>query len=747
MGPLRDVARAAGRAMLAAIEGSGAREDVLAAALDELADASVIVVEDLHWADDATLDLVALLGRRLVRSPGCLVLTCRSDALNERPEVRHALAALPRECTLRIEPEPLSEDAVALLARRAGREASDLHAVSGGNPFFVTEALAAPADGGVPASVRDAVGLRVAMVDERARDVIELAAVVPGATELWLVPETVGAPAAAVDACIEAGLLHVRGEALAFRHDLARRAVEDGISPIRRRELDRLVLHALHAAGGADPARLVHHARRAGDVEEIRRFAPVAARAAAAAGGHHQALEHWEAALAAANRAGASDGADAGSADALEGVAVEAYLCARPERALEARRALLALHEAEGDELRVGDDLRWVARVLWWLGRGAEAADAGDRAIAVLESFPDSRELAMALSGRSQLAMLAEERKEAVALGDRAVGIARRIGDREIVAHALTNVGTTLSGRGDGGRGRDTLEEAFALAVEIGQDDHAARALVNIALTSLVRRRDDPRLDGDLERALQFARERELVGYVQYLLGARAVLRVQRGDWAAAETDARTSLGLGEHHGVSLCPALIALGRMQARRGEGDAGATLDEAWRVAVDTGEMQRLAPAAAARAEHAWLDGDEAGTVAAARQAWDVVAQRGDGWSRGESRTGCGVRAPRFRRGRTTRSPTRGRSPGTGAAPPRRGRRSASPTSTPTRSATPTTRRPGSRRWPRSTASARRARRRTCAAGCARRACAAYRAAHGPPRAPGRPVSPPGRPRSST
>jgi DNA-binding CsgD family transcriptional regulator/tetratricopeptide (TPR) repeat protein len=647
MGPLRDVAREAGRGMLAAMEGSGGREDVLAAALDELADASVLVVEDLHWADDATLDLVALLARRLVRSPGCLILTCRSDALSERGEVQRVLAALPRECTVRIEPEPLSADAVALLARRADREAADLHAVSGGNPFFVTEALAAPAGGGVPASVRDAVALRVGMVDERARDVLELAAVVPGATELWLVSETVGAPAAAVDACIEARLLHMRGEALAFRHDLARRAVEDAISPIRRRELDRLVLRALDA-GGADPARLVHHARRAGDAAAIGRFAPVAARAAAAAGGHHQALDHWEAALAASARTRAGGVRDAGAgadgpgangasgpaeAEALEGVAVEAYLCGHPERALEARRALLALHEAEGDDLRVGDDLRWLSRVLWWLGRGAEAAEAGDRSIAVLEAFPDSRELAMALSGRSQLAMLAEEREDAVALGDRAVGIARRIGDREIVAHALTNVGTTLAGREDGGRGRELLEEAFALAADAGQEDHAARALVNIALTSLVRRRDDPRMDEDLERALRFARERELQGYVQYLLGARAVLRVQRGDWPAAEADARTSLGLGEHRGVSLCPALIALGRMQARRGDGEAGATLDEAWRVAVETREMQRLAPAAAARAEHAWLDGDEAGTVAAARQAWDVVAERGDAWSRGE------------------------------------------------------------------------------------------------------------------
>ena len=628
MGPLRDVARQAGGALLEAIERSGSREDVLAAALDELAAASVLVVEDLHWADDGTLDLVALLGRRLVRSPGCLVLTRRSEGLGERPEVRGVLAALPRECVRRVEPEPLSERAVALLAERAGRDAADLHAVSGCNPFFVTEVLAATDHGAVPASVRDAVALRVAGISPAAHDAIELAAVVPGSTELWLFGATVGAGAAAIDECIAAGLLTVRGDAVAFRHDLARRAVEDAIPPIRRRELDRLVLRALDGAEGSDPARLAHHARRAGDVAAIRRLAPAAARAASAAGGHRQALEHWEAALA------AEEGADPpGRLAALEGVAVEAYLCGRPERALEARRALLAIHEAAGDALRAGDDLRWLSRLLWWSGRGEEAVAVGDRSIAALEAFPDSRELAMALSGRSQLAMLDERHDEAVALGTRAERLARRIDDVETVAHALTNVGSALFKGADPTRARATLEEAFALAAPAGYDDHAARALVNIALSTLLYRRGDARVTDDIDRALSFALERGLDGYVQYMLGARAGLKLMGGDWPAAEADARASLELGNQPGVSVCPALTVLGRLRARRGDPEAGATIEEAWRVAVATGELQRLGPVAASRAEHAWLDGDMAGTVAAAREVFELAVARRDQWACGE------------------------------------------------------------------------------------------------------------------
>jgi DNA-binding CsgD family transcriptional regulator len=622
MGPLRDVARAAGGPLLAALDGS--REDVLAAALDELADAAVIVIEDLHWADDGTLDLVALLGRRLVRSPGALVLTCRTEPLVERPEVRRVLATLPRECARRIEPPALSAAAVAMLAERAGRAMPDLHAASGGNPFYVTEVLAAADDDAVPASVRDAVALRVAGASPAARDVAELAAVVPGAAELRLF----GDRAAAIDECIAAGLLTLRDDAVAFRHDLARRAVEDAISPIRRRELDRRVLEALAAVEGADPARLAHHARRAGDVAAICRFAPAAARAASAAGGHRQALEHWEAALA------AEEGTDpAGRLDALEGVAIEAYLCGRPERALEARRALLALHEAAGDALRAGDDLRWLARVLWWSGRGEEAAAVDARAIAALEAFPDSRELAMALSGSAQLAMLDERHADAVALGTRAERLARRLDDTETVAHALTNVGSALLKGPEYERGRTMLDEAFAIAAEAGYDDHAARALVNIALSTLMQHRDDPRIGTDIDRALRFALERGLDGYTQYLLGARAGLRLLTGAWGEAEADARAALELGEQPGVSVCPALIVLGRMQARRGEPEAAATLAETKRVATATGELQRLAPVAASLAEHAWLEGDLDRAAAAAGEVYELAAARGDPWARGE------------------------------------------------------------------------------------------------------------------
>ena len=379
IGPLRDVARAAGGALLAALDGS--REDVLAAALDELAARAVLVVEDLHWADDGTLDLVALLGRRLVRSPGALVLTCRSEALADRPEVRRVIATLPRECVRRIEPRPLSAGAVALLAERAGRPMPDLHAASGGNPFYVTEVLAAADRDGVPASVRDAVALRVAGTSPAAREVVELAAVVPGAAEVRLF----GARAAAIDECIARGAAHA-----ARRHGRAS-ATTSPAAPSRTRSRRSA---AASSTGSCSPCSRASRAptRRASRTTPGARATsprsaasprpPPARRARRAATARRSSTGRRRSPprRAPTRRAGAPRSRASRS---------RRYLCGRPERALEARRALLAIHEASGDALRAGDDLRWLSRVLWWSGRGEEATAVGDRAIAALEAFPD----------------------------------------------------------------------------------------------------------------------------------------------------------------------------------------------------------------------------------------------------------------------------------------------------------------------------------------------------------------------
>jgi DNA-binding CsgD family transcriptional regulator/tetratricopeptide (TPR) repeat protein len=630
LGPLHDIARQTGGRLAELLAAGAPREAVFAALLDELDLGSrprVVVVEDAHWADEATLDLLVFLGRRLERTRALLLVTYRDDEVGVDHPLRGAVGRLAPEAVRRLRLQPLSAAAVTELARRAGRPAAGLRELTGGNPLLVTEVLAA-GDTGVPMTVRDLVLARLAGLPADAQEVVRLVAVVPTRAELWLLEAALAPEPSAVETCVAAGLLVVDHEAVGFRHELLRQAVEGALPALARRELNRRVLEVLAGApeGEVDVARLLHHAREAGDVEAVLRHAPEAARQAAAVAAHREAVGHYRAVLPHAERLPAPD-----RAELLEAHSVEAYLSGLSAEAVSARRAALDLREAAGDREKVGEGLRWLSRLHWWDGNRPEAEAAAARAIAVLETLPAGHQLAMAYSNQAQLDMLAYRAEAAVRWAGRAIELARRLDDQETLTHALTNIGSARLQCGDLD-GRADLEEAFQVAVDAGLDDHAARAVANLAGIE-AELRDDRHARQDLDRALAFVQARELSGYVQHVLGHRARVRLDQGDWAGAEQDARAALAEPVHPGPRVVDALVPLGLLQARRGHPDAAATLQEATERAFGIGELRWIGPVAAARAEHAWLHGDDGRVAEEAARVFEQAVQAGHVWFAGE------------------------------------------------------------------------------------------------------------------
>ena len=187
LGPVMDLAGVVGGEVAACARDGARPYDVAVALLRELAAGpSVLVLEDVHWADEATLDVIRLAGRRIGDVPALLVLSYRDDGLERSHPLRIVLGDLPgSERVTRLELAGLSPQAVAELAGPAGVDAGELHRWTAGNPFFVTEVLAA-GTGLVPRSVADAVLARAARLGGAAREVLDAAAVVPGPAELWL---------------------------------------------------------------------------------------------------------------------------------------------------------------------------------------------------------------------------------------------------------------------------------------------------------------------------------------------------------------------------------------------------------------------------------------------------------------------------------------------------------------------------------------------------------------------------------
>jgi DNA-binding CsgD family transcriptional regulator len=630
LGPLRDVSRQVGGVLLEALAQGTSRERIFTAMLDELERAGepvVLVIEDVHWADDASLDLLKYLGRRIVRTHAMLIVTYRDDEIDARHPLQIALGHLPAEAVRRLPLPSLSESAIAELAQTLGRTATGLHAATGGNPFYVTEVLAAP-PGAVPASVRDAAIARIARLSPGTRKVAELAALVPGHAEAWLLREVLQATEATIDECGLSGMTRDERGSLAFRHEISRRAVQDSLPPAEARALHARILAALSARteGDVSMSRLVHHAIGAGDIAAVLQFAPIAAERAANIGAHREALAHYRAVLDHEERL-----EPAVRARLLDSLSYECCLLGRIDEAIEVCRRALEIWRACNQSVQAGDALRWLSRLNWFRGRGAEAERFATQAIATLEPLGPSSQLAMAYSNMSQLAMLAAYDERAIAWGEKAIAMARELRDAEIEAHALTNVGCARMHE-IGDEGWREVERSLEISLRCGFQDHVVRAYTNPCTFAITHR--EYVIGRTLcEAGLAYSIEHELELGENYLRAYRARACFEQDAWAEALSDAEEVLGRPNVHVAARIPALVVVGRVRTRRGADGADEALDEARALAIETREPQRIAPVAAARAELAWLRGDTDAIAREVRSALDGATRIGNPWTIGE------------------------------------------------------------------------------------------------------------------
>jgi DNA-binding CsgD family transcriptional regulator len=620
LGPLADVAPALGGRLDQLLRDEASRKVLFPALLERLRDSrvvTVLVVEDVHWADEATLDLLRFLARRIGAAPTLVVVTYRDDEVGPVHPVQLLAGDLASSALVRrLRLAPLSRQAVAVLAEPHGLDPAALHERTGGNPFFVTEVLAA-GDEAIPATVVDAVLARAARLSPPARQVLDAAAVVTPPVETWLLAEAAGAAPDQVDECVGAGMLQGQASGVSFRHELARVTVERALGPGRRVELHGRVLAALLARGGAapDPARLAHHADGTGDAAAVLAHAPVAARRAAALGAHREAAAQYARALRFA------DGLDpAALAELLEGHSYECYLTDQLAEATASREQALGCWRALGDRRREGDSLRWLSRLAWFEGRNADAERIGREAVELLEGLAPGPELAMAYSNLSQLGMLGANTDEAVAWGGRAIELAESLGQTEILVHALNNVGTAEMQAGRPG-GQPTLERSLALSLAHGLEEHAARAYTNLAWEALYLR-DYPLASRNLDEGIRYCTERDLDTLRLYMLASQARADFEQGRWIDATRMVEVVLRDPRTAPVSRIDALAVLGRVRARRGDRGVWPPLDEALALATGTGELQRLGPVAVARAEAAWLQGDPAAARGVVEDALDLA-----------------------------------------------------------------------------------------------------------------------------
>jgi DNA-binding CsgD family transcriptional regulator len=600
LGPLLDMLDGLPPALAAGVQRGLRVQDVMPELLAWLRQRTrpvVMVVDDAQWADHASLDLLRFLGRRVQSLPLGLVLSYRDDELPPEHPLHVVVAGLPPQATSRLSLQPLSAGGVERLARQAGRPPRGLHALTQGNPFFVTELLATPSaalPAALPASVRDTVLARAQRLSPPARRLLDVASVSPVPLERAVLEQVDATLTDAVDECLASGLLTNAGDAVVFRHELARRAVEAALADTRRRALHRQLLQALP---GASATRRVHHADGAGLDAEVLQLAPQAAADAARAAAHRQAAALYTLAL---DRA-------AGAPPALRAAllaeqAEQCELIAELDRAQAAREEAIALQRASGDTVGAALGGARLARLLWLRGDAAAGKRLAAEAIALLEPLDRPRELGRVVAVMAQLQLL-DPTRSAEDWGRRALALAEATHDDETLAHALNTVGSEELVRADRADAWARLERSLRMSLDRGWPEQAARAYMNLIAHALVHRHA-ARAEQLCDEALAYCEARDFDLYVTRIRVRRAFAALERGDWdradaALAQLQAQPGLLAMDRAQCTHHRALIAL-----RRGEPGARAYWTELLDGRRTLDPPPWYAPLAPAAAEAAWL-----------------------------------------------------------------------------------------------------------------------------------------------
>jgi DNA-binding CsgD family transcriptional regulator len=558
---------------------------LLLAEVDLQSRPTVLVVEDVHWADDATLDALTFLVRRVGRIRALVVLTLRPGEAPPGSAVNATLGEIPPANAGYLDLEPLSEAAVASLA---GETAPAVFAATRGNPFYVTQLIEADDPSDIPPSVAHVVGARAARLEPDARRLVELVAVVPRRIATRVLDRAFPDwPAAAADPerrhLLDVGPLYV-----AFRHELVRDAVRAGLPASRQRQLHAEVLAALLDTG-ADPADIVHHAAAAGADEIVAEHVLVAARRAAASQANRQAWAHYQRAADFRDRY-----APAERAAILDELAAAAHLVGRFGDAIAATKTALELWRELGDEPALGRGTLFLSRMHWFAGDGALARSEAAEAAAIFERSGDALGAAAATGYRARLAMFAADSETATALAERTRELADAADSDEWRIHALVTLSSIRQmSRPDPAPALAAYDQALAAGFT-----HEAHVALGNSVHALVTWGHGRVARTQVDRAVADAERYELHHFAAYSRMMSAWLDAREGRWDAAARAASAEVTRGGSISGLLAEAVLA--EIAVRRGAPDAEERLEALERAAERTGELERLVPALDLRVE---------------------------------------------------------------------------------------------------------------------------------------------------
>jgi len=582
---------------------------------------SLIVFEDIHWADEATLDFIKFLARRITQLRCLFILTYRDNEIHSHHLLRNVLGQLPLDSFTRLKLTPLSRQAVEKMAKEKGYKGEDVYSISGGNPFYVNEILASYSPG-VPDNIKDSILSVYNRLDEKTKQLWQILSVLPTGLEIRYLEKMEPSFTAAIESCLESKILISEKEFIFFKHELYRRTIEASLSPLVRMALNKKIIDLLKESfeQRREIERIIHHAKNANEYEVIVKYAPLAARQAASVGAHIEASKLYLTAI---------ENYQGKDSDTLiqfyEAYAFECYLTGQIKEGVIYAEKSLNLLMKKNEVEKICNCMKLLSW-LWWFDCNRKKAETyATRPIEMLTG-PSSRIKAMAFSHLGRLKMLSDEKDECLFWSEKATTMAKELEDEEILCYTLNSEGTMLAkSESSRQKGLELLQQSMDIALKNNHDEYAGHVYCNLGSNAVVMK-DYRFAKKYLEEGIQFCDDRDISLGTKYLLAYKARIGLETGDWNEAYRIANNLIENENQTLVVRLVALVVVATIKMRRGHSDVLPLLLEAKDNALKTLEPQRIIPVMAALLEYEWITGNNLIEKAILDDVMNIIEPRG-------------------------------------------------------------------------------------------------------------------------
>lgn len=604
LGPLYDIAGKLGESFIEMLRNDKSRNHIFSTFLEELCKSSplVLVFEDLHWADEATVDFIKYMARRIKRSKCLFLLTCRDNEVRASHPVRNLFGELPTGVFSKLNVEPLSEGAVKKIAASFGyTRGSEVYHLTGGNPFYVIEILSNDLQR-IPDHLKDSILRIFRSKDVDTQELLSFLSIIPTKIEFRVAERIKKDFGGDIDDCVWSGIIVKGNEYFSFKHELFRLTIEESLQPSKRKNFHKKMFQILLETRGVTKrfSQLVHHAQQVGEKELIAQIVPMAAKEASLAGAHIEACKLYRIAI------DNTPTLNSRLAELYDNHAHECYLINQAGTAIESLQKALDFWRAQKNRLKIGNALRFMSRLKWLQGRRDEVMALASESIIELEQGPPTHELALSYSHLSQLYVIYNDLQKGLKWGQKALDLAVKIEDQSVLAHALNDIGTVqLTDPSTQVEGEKNLAKGLSLALKNNWHEQVGRAYSNCATIFALTKNHSKALVA-FDDGLKYCEANDLTFLTSCMLSEKVKLLLDKGNWEEAK-----SIALLLKANTFLPPlvrigAITVLSRIYIRKGEfEEAQKLIAEGKKISRHSHEAHQFVPILISELELFWID----------------------------------------------------------------------------------------------------------------------------------------------